>query len=454
VRNPTRVIIVVATALLVLAGVAAFVPQSVFASQLSTTDQLLSACVPIAVSLAKGDAAPTGVSTSLSDVYIARVDADGTQHQILRPLGGATGIPNVSVAGGKTMLVSTVRSTSGTGAWRAEVVRMSGTTRVIVAVPFQAISDTDRPIAAVLLIARLIVLAFAALSGWWLLRLASRPIREVTKVANAISSGDRSRRLAPGSRASAAGRLALAFNEMLDEQNAGEDRLRRFVADASHELRTPVTAIGGFADLYRQGGIEANQLDEVMRRIGQESARMRGLVEDMLLLARLDERRTVHLTGVDLVQLANDAAFDAAARYPSRDILILGPRLVIAANEAHVRQVYANLIGNALIYTAGSIRITIRRDETFALIEVEDEGPGLHPESVDRMFDRFWRGSGARTTSGSGLGLPIVRGIAEAHGGGVTVRSGPATGTTISVRLRISGQETIHGGQNTSTAGR
>lgn len=441
--NRTR-IIVIGVALVVLSVVGAFLPQSVLASQLRATDQLLSAAVPIAVSLADRGSAPSSVSTSMSNVYVAKVGTDGSRTVLLRPLVDVENAPRSPSSNGAvgTAPIETVRSISGGGSWRAEFIARSDGTRILVASPFDAINDTARPVGVVLLISRLIGLAFLALSGWWLLRVALRPIREVTKVANAISSGDRSRRLAAGNPNTPAGRLASAFNDMLDEQHSSEDRLRRFVADASHELRTPVTAIGGFADLYRHGAIEPSQLDEVMRRIGQESARMRGLVEDMLLLARLDEGKPIVREPVDLATLARDAAFDASASYPSRMVRVDGDAMIVQAHESQVRQVLANLLGNALSYTEGDVTIDVRREGAFAKMSIEDAGPGLTPDTIDHMFDRFWRGDSSRTTTGSGLGLPIVRGIAHAHGGNVTITSTAGVGTTVTVTFRIDQQET------------
>jgi len=174
---------------------------------------------------------------------------------------------------------------------------------------------------------------------------------------------------------------------MLDEQAAAEDKLRRFVADASHELRTPVAAIGGFADLWRQGGIEDDQLGDVMRRIGQESTRMRGLVEDLLLLAHLDEGRALSYSRVDLRDLLEDAALDASATHPSREVT------------------------------------------------VTDNGAGMAAEDAASVSDRFWRADPSRTRGGAGLGMAIVRGIVEAHGGTVRLESTPGTGTTVQVTI-------------------
>ena len=180
-------------------------------------------------------------------------------------------------------------SRSGSGSWRALLVELPDGSFGLVALPLDHVDATvQRVQVAVLIAGGAVVLALAA-AGWWLSRLGLRPIAEVTSVAGAIANGERDRRVTEGVSGTEAAQLARAFNRMLDERDASEAQLRRFVADASHELRTPVTAIGGFADLWRQGSVSDDELAEMMRRIGHQSSRMRGLVEDLLLLAHLDE---------------------------------------------------------------------------------------------------------------------------------------------------------------------
>ena len=244
---------------------------------------------------------------------------------------------------------------------------------------------------------------------------------------------------------------------MLDQLHTSEDRLRQFVADASHELRTPVAAIGGFADLYRHGAVVPRDLDDVMRRIGQESARMRGLVEDLLLLAQLDEGRPSESELLDVAQLAGDAVLDASARFPSRTVTVDGDSgVTVMGDEARIRQVLANLVTNSLNYTSGAVEIHVRAGKERATIAVRDHGPGLEPEALARAFDRFWRSPEARSQPGTGLGLSIVRGIVAAHGGTVEMdssryrdvcprfasplRGRPRHGRELSARERVSRQ--------------
>jgi two-component system OmpR family sensor kinase len=294
---------------------------------------------------------------------------------------------------------------------------------------------------AILIAAVAVVVAMGA-AGWWLLRLGLRPIAEVTQVADAIAGGDRSRRVRGGAPGTEAHHLARAFNVMLDEQAATEVKLRQFVADASHELRTPVTAIGGFADLWRQGAVDPDQLDDVMRRIGQESARMRGLVEDLLLLARLDQGRALSLEPVDLAALAADAVLDASATHPSRQVSLHAPApVLVQGDEARLRQVLANLLSNALTHTEPATTVAVRTERRgeAALLAVSDDGPGMTPDAASRAFDRFWRAdpSRARARTGAGLGLAIVRSIVAAHQGEVRLDTAAGEGTTVRVVLPL-----------------
>ncbi|MFA9271864.1 MAG: sensor histidine kinase, partial [Baekduiaceae bacterium] len=237
------------------------------------------------------------------------------------------------------------------------------------------------------------------------------------------------------------GRLGLALNAMLGrleqafaQRHASEQRLRRFVADASHELRTPLASIRGYSELFRMGASsDPEETATAMRRIEQEAARMGVLVEDLLTLARLDEVRDPVREPVDLAVLANDAADDARAMAPDREITVTGQREVPAVGDPHqLRQVLANLVRNALVHTPpdAAIEIGARADASGrAVLRVRDHGQGL-PSGTDPadLFERFWRAEGgrARGRGGAGLGLAIVAGIVEQHGG--TVRAANAEG--------------------------
>jgi two-component system, OmpR family, sensor kinase len=233
-----------------------------------------------------------------------------------------------------------------------------------------------------------------------------------------------------------------------DQRAASEARLRQFVADASHELRTPVTTIRGYAELYRHGGLEGtDDLALAMRRTEQESVRMASLVDDLLLLAHLDEGRPLARSPVDLGVLAVDAAADARAVAPDRAIEAdVTEGVTVDGDEDRLRQVLANLVGNALVHSPDRAPITVRVAAlgSRAVVEVHDDGPGIAPDLVPRAFERFSRADPSRSRSegGAGLGLAIVKAIVEAHGGWVSLSSAAGEGTTVRVELPATGPAT------------
>jgi two-component system OmpR family sensor kinase len=266
--------------------------------------------------------------------------------------------------------------------------------------------------------------------------------------AGAIAEGDLTRRVPQADPRTEVGQLGVALNGMLAqierafaERKASEDRLRRFLADASHELRTPLTSIRGYAELFRRGARDRTEdLEKSMRRIEEESSRMGILVEDLLLLARLDQSRGLQPRPVDLSALAGDAVEDARAADPDRRIELDAPEPVVAsADDARMRQVAANLLSNALVHTPAGTPVTVRvdADGPDAILEVADRGPGLTPEQASRAFEPFYRSdpSRDRSTGGAGLGLSIVAAISEAHGGRVEVRPTPGGGATFKVTI-------------------
>ena len=283
-----------------------------------------------------------------------------------------------------------------------------------------------------------------------LVRRDLRPLERVTTTAEEIAQGDLSRRVEIPPSSSEVGRLGSAFNTMVSsierafgEQQRSEQKLRRFVADASHELRTPLTSIRGYAELERVGGADTpDKRATVMRHIEREARRMSGLVEDMLLLAKLDQEPPLRLGLVDLSRLASDAVHDLQAVEPERpvELAVAGP-VEVTADEARMRQVFANLLGNVRSHTpAGTpVRVTVGHLGDEAVVRVADHGPGIPADQVDEVFERFARldPSRARTSGGSGLGLAIVRALVEAHHGAVTVEPTPGGGATFVVRLPV-----------------
>jgi two-component system OmpR family sensor kinase len=292
------------------------------------------------------------------------------------------------------------------------------------------------------------ILAVLGLVTWWMIRLGITPIRKMTTTAGEIAGGDLSARIEESSPAAESHDLAVALNTMLGtiqgalhDQAESEDRLRRFVSDASHELRTPVTTIRGYAELYRVGGLtEPGALDDAMRRTEEESLRMSRLVEDMLLLAKLDEQRPLDRRPVDMAQLATDAGADARVVAPDRSIVVdAAAPTIVSGDEDRLRQVFANLVGNAIAHTDpdSTITIRVRANDATATVEVEDTGTGMSPEVVERVTERFFRAdpSRSRQQGGSGLGLAIVEATASAHGGTLRIDSTPGQGTVVTFEI-------------------
>jgi two-component system, OmpR family, sensor kinase len=364
---------------------------------------------------------------------------------------------------------ATVPATGGDGRWRVAVEpRGDGSGgSVVVAASLDGIDATIRQLRLIDLGVSLIVLAALAGVGAAIVRASLRPLVEIEQTARAIAAGDLTRRVPERDPRTEVGRLGRALNTMLAQIESAfgaraaseasarrsEDRMRRFVADASHELRTPLTTIRGFAELYRQGAArDPAELDRLMRRIEDQAARMGLLVEDLLLLARLDTQRPLDRRPVDLLALAAEAVNDARAVAPDRRIeLVLGddgdnsPALVVLGDDRRLRQVLANLVNNALTHTPAGSPIEVRVGASTldgrpgAAVEVVDHGPGLTPEQAERVFERFYRADPARSPAdgGTGLGLSIVAALVAVHGGTVAVDSVPGRGARFRVVLPL-----------------
>ncbi|TDP95593.1 two-component system OmpR family sensor kinase [Leucobacter luti] len=281
------------------------------------------------------------------------------------------------------------------------------------------------------------------------------PLAEVEQTALEIARGDTSKRIMVSSPHTEVGHLGESLNVMLDrldgsleEQAHTIERMRRFIGDASHELRTPLVSVRGYAELYRMGALqESEQVGQAMERIEKEAIRMTSLVEDLLALARLDERRPLQLASLPLNQFARDAALDAGAQAPDREVTVVeDPKEPIVVGDEHkVRQLLTNLIGNAMRHTpeGSPIEIVVSSPEPaegeaeFGRFEIVDHGEGVPEQIRDKIFGRFWRADSSRNreTGGSGLGLAIVQSIVQAHRGTVSVHETPGGGATFRVDL-------------------
>jgi two-component system OmpR family sensor kinase len=358
----------------------------------------------------------------------------------------------------------TVPSTGSGADWR--VVVRSGTfagqpVLLVRGVSLREVTDTTRRLVLLETLVGAGVLALLALLAYVVVRSSLRPLEEVEATAAEIAAGDLTRRVPEGDERTEVGRLSRAVNAMLGQIEAAfrarerseraavasEERMRRFVADAGHELRTPLTSIRGFAELYRQGAVtDPQELDRVMRRVEEEAARMALLVEDLLLLARLDQQRPLESAPVDLAELARDAVRDARLLAPDREITLdASAGSTVLGDEGRLRQVVTNLLSNALTHTpdgtpvAVSVAAAPGSDGAPGTVRltVADRGPGLAPEDRSRVFERFYRvdRSRSRAAGGNGLGLSIVAALVAAHGGRVGVDSAPGHGSRFMVDL-------------------
>jgi two-component system OmpR family sensor kinase len=384
----------------------------------------------------------------------------------------------------------TVRAQSGSQTWRViaepisyATMTSSGSTQqvtgtLVVGADLGNVNSVISRLTIAELIVGGVIVCILAAAVVGVVRANLRPLLEIEETAEQIAAGHLNRRVPERDPRTEIGSLGRSLNLMLgqietafharEESEAAahrsEERMRRFIADASHELRTPLTAIRGFAEYYRQrgglaageageGGLAPEDLERIMQRVEKEASRMGLLVEDLLLLARLDQQRPLARQPVDLLTLAADAVGDARLLAPDRAIELHvqpGAAFLVLGDEARLRQVIGNLMSNALTHTPdgtpvevsiGSGPLGLRADspEAAVILDVTDHGPGMAPEQARRVFERFYRADEARTrkTGGSGLGLAIVAALVRAHGGIASVRTSPGHGATFRVALPL-----------------
>ncbi len=322
--------------------------------------------------------------------------------------------------------------------------------RIVIAAPLRDVNATVSELIQDEMIIGAAVLLIVGGLAYYLIGVGMRPLVRIEETAGQIAAGDLSRRVEDTDPKTEVGRLGIALNGMLahieqafDERRASENRLRRFVADASHELRTPLTSVRGYAELFRRGAAERPaDLANAMRRIEAESARMGVLVDDLLLLAQLDQGRPLEQEPVELVGLVRELADDARAIEPDRPLEVESDdSVVVTGDDARLRQAVGNLLANARAHTPAdaAVTVSVRAGGEDAVIEVADAGPGIDPGDIDRVFERFFRSdpSRARASGGTGLGLSIVASITEAHGGRTEVSSTPGEGSAFRVILPL-----------------
>jgi signal transduction histidine kinase len=349
--------------------------------------------------------------------------------------------------GGEVAYLTVASTATGGPTFRVRASRLPNGVTLILADPV-TIPNT---LAQLLLLELLVTggaLLGAVLLGLWLVRVGLRPLRDVVRTAESISDGDLMHRVPNANNRTEVGHVAVALNVMLEriqetvrDLQASENRLRRFVSDASHELRTPIAAVSGYAQLFKQGASERQEdMPRVMDGIERETGRMARLVEDLLLLARFDEHQTVAFEPVELVGLVAEAVETARTVGPDWPIDFRAEEAVeVIGDWGALRQVIDNLLANVRAHTPVGTPVSVRvgREGPEAFIEVADTGPGISEEEAEAVFERFFRvdSSRSRETGGAGLGLAIVATILRAHGGRATAGSPPGGGAVFRVVL-------------------
>ena len=344
--------------------------------------------------------------------------------------------------------IITVPAANGTFEYRAGVVRTENGFTVVFAQPLREVAAATRAIARRLLLTGGVVLVVGGLAVWYTVRRGLRPVEDMIETASAIADGDLTRRVPPADPGSELGRLGTALNHMLaslegafaNEARANET-LKQFVADASHELRTPLAAIAGYTQLYRKGALDDPAgTAHAIRRIEAESKRMKRLVDDLLMLARLDLAETMERGPVEMRGIARDGAADSLAIDPDHPVTVIAPEEVwVVGDGEKITQIVANLLANVRAHTPPHTEavIDVRRENGNAVIEVSDRGAGFPADAIGHVLDRFYRAdpSRSRKSGGAGLGLAIVDAIARAHGGKVEATNDETGGARVKVEL-------------------
>lgn len=372
--------------------------------------------------------------------------------EIAPPSGNGGGSPKLGNAANIHVDVRTLSTVSGASDERVAVALPPAGGAIVVASSLSPVTQTLQRLLAVELGVGLPVLALSFGLGLALARQATRPLEEIAVTADAIAAGDLDRRVPAANNRTEAGRVAAALNAMLSRiqeafarRDATEARLRTFVADASHELSTPLTSIRGYAELFHRGLQDRPEdLKKALERIESEAVRMGLLVDDLSALASFDAGRPLRQDLVDLSRIAGDAASDLRAIDRDRAVTLeAGLPVIVVGDEQRLRQVAANLVSNVGRHTPAGTAVTIRARVAggAGVFEVADAGPGMTPEQAEHVFDRFYRVDKARSRAmgGAGLGLSIVASIAEAHGGQASVATAPGAGSTFSVTIPLAG---------------
>ncbi len=361
-------------------------------------------------------------------------------------------------AQGERVRYFTVKATSGDERYRvrASIEPQAKNYVLIVAQPLTDVDSTLHRLLLTALLVAALVLVGIALLGLWVVRLSLRPLEAIATTASEIAAGDLSQRVEREDDHTEVGRLGLALNAMLGQiesaatareaslraLEASERKLRRFVADASHELRTPLAAVRAYAELFTRGAADRpDDLRRSMSGISRESERMTVLVDDLLLLARLDEGRPLAMEPVQLHEVVAEAVETAHMVDPDRAIDVDVEPVTVRGDRDRLRQVVDNLLANVRAHTppGAPAHVRLHPVDGMARLEVADTGPGMDPEQCEHVFERFYRAdrSRSRASGGAGLGLSIVAAVTDAHGGRASAVSVPGSGATFRVEIPL-----------------
>ncbi len=456
-----RVRLLLATGIAVLCGliVVDLITFSVVTSSLTqqVDDTLQRAHIPIEQVARSGDTDDwQAIAAIAPGVFVSIIGPDGTELFTTPAIeaGREQDVVDVSALR-QDVGTHTVKATDGDEI-RIRIDPIEGRQTLIIGQSLHNVNETRRQLLAVLVFGSLAAIAAAVAVAWWLVGAGLRPLRRVEASAAAITDSALGGHRVPGAdQPTEVGNLAAALNAMLDrlqsaseereqtlaEVRASESRMRQFVADASHELRTPIAATAAYAELFEHGARDhPADLERAMSGIRNETGRMATLVDDLLLLARLDEQRPLALGRLDFTEIVF-AAVDAARMVePGRPIRIrMSDVVTLEGDSMRLRQVVDNLLANVRAHTPADspCEVELTADETGVLLSIVDTGPGVGPTELAHLFDRFYRVDDARTrsTGGSGLGLAIVEAIVRAHHGSITAGATDPHGLTVTVRL-------------------
>jgi len=448
------VLVVVAAALI---AVDVVIPLVTSASLITAKDQTLTKVIAsLPKPFDREDLQQASADSQLSgEIGWSQVTETGIVQVILDPPGYSGANPAIgrSPTTAEPFTVSdTAGGSSGYRVLAVQVFSVPGRVPQGYLVAWVPLADTDATIRRLVLLEILISLGLLVLVGGvsgFVIRRELRPLETMAQAADEIAAGDLSRRVDPGASSTEVGRLGTAFNGMVDgvsallaERAESERRMRQFVADASHELRTPVAAIRGYTDLYRAGALpEEVALDRAMDRMGFESKRMGALVEDLLTLTHTDAETAAPTELVDLVPLLTGVVDDAAVIDRARTWRLAGTatRAVVPGDRLRLHQLFANLLANVRTHTpAGTTAtVSVTANEFEVAVAVIDDGPGVADEHLARLFDRFFRADASRSREkgGSGLGLSIAAAIVRTHRGRIHASTTPGGGLTVTVVL-------------------